>query len=70
MSSNFDMKGMGEASDIFGMKIIREPNVLILSQGHCVDKVLKKFKNIDVVPVRTPFDANNQLKKNVGEAIS
>lgn len=31
LSSNFNMKDMGEASDILGMKIIREHNVLILS---------------------------------------
>lgn len=64
------MKDMGEASVILGMKIIRDNDDLILTQSHYVEKILKKFENFDVVPMSTPFDANSQLKKNHGEAIS
>lgn len=44
LSSKFDMKGMGEATVILGMKIIRDNDDLILSQGHNVKKMHKFLK--------------------------
>ena len=69
LSSKFEMKDMGEAKVILGVKIVRNDHGLMLTQEHYVEKLLKKFENFDVKPVNTPFDANNQLKKNVGDAI-
>lgn len=37
---NFDIKDMGETSVISGMKIIRNNDDFILTQGHHVEKIL------------------------------
>ena len=40
LKSKFDMKDMGLADVILGIKIIRTQNGLVLSQAHYVDKIL------------------------------
>ncbi|KAK6151926.1 hypothetical protein DH2020_014561 [Rehmannia glutinosa] len=70
LASNFDMKDMGEASVILGIKIIRKNNNIMLTQEHYVEKLLKKFGHFDVKPVSTPYDANTQLKKNLGDPVA
>ncbi|GMI72562.1 cysteine-rich RLK (RECEPTOR-like protein kinase) 8 [Hibiscus trionum] len=64
------MKDMGETNVILGVKIIRKDDSIILSQGHYVEKLLKKFGYFDTKPVNTPYDANTQLKKNIGEPVA
>ncbi len=70
LSSQFDMKDLGEASVILGVKIIRKESCLMLSQEHYVEKLLMKFNYFEVTPVSTPYDANTQLKKNKGESVA
>ena len=70
LSSQFDMKDLGEANVILGVKVTRIENGFTLSQPHYVEKMLKKFNQFDVVPVRTPYDSSMQLMKNCGESIS
>ena len=67
LASQFDMKDMGEAKVILGMKIIRMGDSIILSQEHYVEKILKRFGNFDAKPVSTPYDANTHLMKNRGD---
>ena len=57
------MKDMGEASVILGVKIIRKGGSILLSQEHYVEKLLRKYK---YYAVNTLYDANSQLKKNIG----
>uniref|UniRef100_A0A7N2RBZ6 Reverse transcriptase Ty1/copia-type domain-containing protein n=1 Tax=Quercus lobata TaxID=97700 RepID=A0A7N2RBZ6_QUELO len=66
LSSNFDMKDLGEADVILGIKIIRNSEGITLSQSHYVEKVLKKFNHFDCDPVRTLYDPSIHLKKNRG----
>ena len=40
---NFDMKDLGPADMIFGMKISRTPNKISLSLSHSIEKMLHKF---------------------------
>ena len=40
LSKNFDMKDLGEADVILGIKIIRDGNHIGLSQSHYIEKVL------------------------------
>ena len=70
LAYRFDMKDMGEASVILGVKVIRKCDSIILSQEHYVEKMLKKFGHFDVKPVSTPYDANTQLKKNKGDPVA
>ena len=67
LASQFDMKDMGEAKVILGVKITRMGDSLMLSQERYVEKILKKFGNLDVKPVSTPYDANTHLMKNRGD---
>ncbi|RVW75946.1 Retrovirus-related Pol polyprotein from transposon TNT 1-94 [Vitis vinifera] len=64
LGSKFDMKDLGEAKMILGIKITRTPNGLKLSQEHYVEKILRKFEHFDCKPVSTPYDPSSQLKKN------
>ena len=67
LASQFDMKDMGEAKVILGVKIIRMGDSIMLSQEHYVEKILKRFGHFDVKPVSTPYDANTHLMKNRGD---
>ena len=69
LSSQFDMKDMGEAKVILGVKITRMCDNIMLSQEHYVEKILKRFGHFDVKPVSTPYDANTRLKKNRGDPV-
>ena len=66
LSSNFDMKDLGEANVILGIKIIRNSEGITLSQSHYVEKVLKKFNHFDCDLMRTPYDPIIHLKKTKG----
>ena len=44
LASNFDMKDMGEANVIIGIKVTRVSDGLRFSQEHHVEKFLKKFR--------------------------
>jgi hypothetical protein len=69
LASKFDMKDMGEASVILGVKIIRKDDSIILSQEHYVEKLLRKFGHYDSKSVSTPYDSNSHLKKNKGDPV-
>ena len=43
LASNFDMKDMGEANVILGIKVTRVSDGIRLSQEHYIEKFLKKF---------------------------
>ncbi|XP_070050486.1 secreted RxLR effector protein 161-like [Nicotiana tomentosiformis] len=64
LSSKFEIKNLGEADVILGIKIKRTSNGFSLSQSHYIEKILKRFNCFDVVPVRTPYDPSIQLKRN------
>ena len=70
LTNEFDMKDLGVADVILGMKISRKFDGLVLSQSHYVKKVLEKFKKYDDSLVGTPIDVNLHLAKNKGQGIS
>ena len=70
LGSKFDMKDLGEAEVILGIKITRTPNGLKLSQEHYVEKFIRKFEHFDCKPVSTPYDPRSQLKKNREHSIA
>ncbi|GJZ46324.1 retrovirus-related pol polyprotein from transposon TNT 1-94 [Tanacetum coccineum] len=70
LQSSFDMKDMGEADVILGIRIQKISNGYILTQSHYIEKTLKKFRHNDDRPVVTPFDPKVQLKKNKGQSVS
>ena len=64
LSSSFQMKDMGEADVILGIKIIRDGNGINLSQAHYIEKVLKRFNMFETTPISTPMDPHVKLRKN------
>ena len=69
LNARFDMKDMGLADVILGVKITRAENGLTLSQTHYVDKILEKFNSGDSSIARTPIDTSHHLSKNRGEGV-
>jgi len=70
LSSIFGMKGMGEADVILGIKIQKTNTGFSLCQSHYIGKMLKKFNQFDVTPVRTPYDLSIHLRKNKARNVS
>ena len=50
LSSNFDMKDMGETNVILGIRILRNKNNIMLYQSHYIEKILNKFNQSDCIP--------------------
>ena len=69
-NDKFDMKDLGVADVILGIKISKTSDGLILSQSHYIEKILKKFKQNHGSPMRTPVDVNLNLSKNNGKCLS
>ena len=67
LANKFEMKDMGVADVILGVKIHKTSGGLALSQSHYIETILGKCKNLDIVPVKTSIDVNLHLSKNTGE---
>ena len=61
LRSHFDMKDLGEANFILGMKIIKTCDGIYLEQSHYIEKILKKYNYHDYKHVVTPFDSSVHL---------
>lgn len=55
---------------ILGVKIIKIGDSIMLSQEHCVEKILIRFGHFEVKLVSTPYDANTHLIKNRGDLVA
>nr|GEU54522.1 retrotransposon protein, putative, Ty1-copia subclass [Tanacetum cinerariifolium] len=60
LKSKFDMKDMGLAYVILGIKIIRTQNRLMLSQAHYVDKILNTYNARDSGQAKTLIDTSTR----------
>ena len=70
LNSKFDMKDMGLADVILGVKITRTSDGLAFSRTHYIDKILEKFNQSDIGIARSPVDLSLHLSKNLGEGVS
>ena len=70
LNSRFDMKDMGLADVILGIKIKRTLDGFILSQSHYLDNILRKFDKDDSGIARTLVDVTLHVSKNKGESVS
>ena len=63
LSSNFEMKDMGEASYVLGVKILRDRSkcLLGLSQETYIKKMLQRYHMYDYKPMDTPIERNSSL---------
>nr|KAJ0217072.1 hypothetical protein LSAT_V11C300142760 [Lactuca sativa] len=70
LSSSFDMKDIGEAGVILGIRIRKGNNGISISQSHYIEKILKKFNFKNCSPVITPIDPSLKLLPNKGSPVS
>jgi hypothetical protein len=70
LTRNFDMKDMGVADVILGIKISRISDGLALTQSHYIESVLKRFNVFNESPIKTPIDLTMHLVKNKREPVS
>uniref|UniRef100_A0A2N9J2D4 Uncharacterized protein n=1 Tax=Fagus sylvatica TaxID=28930 RepID=A0A2N9J2D4_FAGSY len=70
LASVFKMKDLNEADTILGIKVKRNSEGYALCQNHYIEKVLFKYKHLNVKEVNTPFDSNYKLVENTGRAIA
>uniref|UniRef100_A0A2N9HD70 Reverse transcriptase Ty1/copia-type domain-containing protein n=1 Tax=Fagus sylvatica TaxID=28930 RepID=A0A2N9HD70_FAGSY len=68
--SMFKMKDLNEADTILGIKVKRHSEGYALYQNHYIEKVLLKYKHLNVKEVNTPFDSNYKLVENTKRAIA
>ena len=61
LSSNFDMKDLGIADVILGIKIIRTLDGISLSKSHYVDKMIERFKKHGIKENMNPFLSHNDF---------
>ena len=60
LKSHFDIKDLGKANFILGMKITKTCDEIFL-QSHYVEKIFKKYNFHDHKNVATPFDSSVHL---------
>ena len=61
LKSHFDMKDLGEANFILGIKITKTCDGIFLDQSHYVEKILRKYNFHDHKSIATPFDSSVHL---------
>ena len=70
LNFRFDMKDMGLADVILGIKIKRTLDGLILCQSHYIDNILGKFDKDDYGIAKTSIDVTLHFSKNKEESVS
>ena len=70
LNKHFDMKDIGIADVILGMKITKTSKGYVLLQSHYIEKILDKFRKDDDHLTKIPVDVNLFRSKNVQESIS
>lgn len=67
LSSNFEMKDMGEAEFLLGIKIYRDRSkrFLGLSQETCIKSILEHFRMHNFKPVDTPIEKGHKLSQDL-----
>jgi hypothetical protein len=61
IKEEFDMKDMGQADLLLGIKVLHEPTAIVLSQLHYVNSLLNLYGMTACKTVSTPLIPNSQL---------
>ncbi|KAL2243797.1 UNVERIFIED_CONTAM: Retrovirus-related Pol polyprotein from transposon TNT 1-94 [Sesamum indicum] len=64
LKNKFEMKDMGEANVILGIKLTRSTDRIAISQSHYVEKIIEKFGYQNSRIAKTPYDPSVALFKN------
>lgn len=70
LSSVIDMKDLGVAELILGIKIIRNDKDIVISQSSYIEKVLKKFDMLETILASNLMNPNFKLMNNTWSRVS
>ena len=70
LSNHFDMRDLGQANIILGMKINTSCNSYCLTQSHYTQMILDKFGYSVHFLLSIPYDPRSQLVKNTDNSIN
>ena len=70
LSSQFKMKDLNEVDTILGIKVKKHNGGFALSQSHYIEKVLTKFKHLNIKEANTPYDVSSKLVENSGRTVA
>jgi len=66
----FKMKDLGEVDTILGIKVKKHSNGYALYQSDYIEKMLDKFKHLNIKEANTPFDYSIKLNDYCDKAVS
>ena len=70
LGANFDMKELGEANVILGIKIIKTKKEIYFDQSYYIEKILKKYNYLDSKPICTSYNPSVKLFKNIDDNVN
>ncbi|KAH1039063.1 hypothetical protein J1N35_040806, partial [Gossypium stocksii] len=70
LALNFKMNDLNDVDTILGIKVQKHERGFALSQSHYIEKVLEKFKHLNIKDSNIPYDSNFKLSENNGRAIT
>ena len=69
LCANFDMKDLGDAKVIIGIKITRFEKGISLDQSNYIENFLKKYNYFNCKPTCTPYNPSVKLFKNTSDSV-
>ncbi|KAL2252268.1 UNVERIFIED_CONTAM: Retrovirus-related Pol polyprotein from transposon TNT 1-94, partial [Sesamum indicum] len=66
LKNKFEMKDMGEANVILGIKLTRSTDGIAISQSHYVEKIIEKFGYQNSGIAKTPYDPSLRYSQIIG----
>jgi len=70
LTSVFNMKDLEEVDTILGIKVKRHDKGYALNQTHYIDKMLEKFKHLNIKEAHTPCDSSMKFYENNGRVVA
>jgi hypothetical protein len=70
LTSIFKMKNLGEVDTILGIKVKKHSNDYAFNQSHYIEKMLDKFKHLNIKEANTPFDSSMKLNDYCDKAVA
>jgi hypothetical protein len=67
LMNSFEMKDLGKAKSIIGMRISYAPDAILLDQSIYIDEILKRFGMEEARPVATPTESNPKSAENLDD---
>ena len=69
LCANFDMKDLGDAKVIIGIKITRFEKGISLDKSHYIENFLKKYNYFNCKLACTPYNPSVKLFKNTSDSV-